>query len=817
MLAIKFDLYAQCNGTPIGASGVQTSLSTLISNSTFPSGSINGASFSIAGTLIADVNYAFYNCTFEMDAGSKIIVNPSITLTIEKSTLYACNGGTGNMWEGIQCQSNQLQDPSSLFVIDQSRIEDAMIAIYTAPLEIATIHIDVSNFANNYRHIYLNYDNPGGTISGMVPFISASNFSCSPSGLNPPLTGSITYAAIELDYCGVGTNWIYAFVGENGISSSINNAGYGIKLNRTSLVLNNWDILNCGKGIFIEFDSNHKVQDCEITDCNYGIESTSHNGFNSYYNNIISEVDFGIIVRNRCSLIQATGNTITNISQHGIFIRNCPASNTCSIVNNTINSAPYASNGITISEVVFPVGNYFVLNNQIDNVSRGITLKNIGRSIVELNNINNLSANNVTHGIKLENINDAVVESNSVSGVDDIQCNINTFGLMIDNCSQTVVKCNTTDNVGNGFWYGGATPNSTFIGNSMNRHQNQFYLYMNPNGLGNQLNNNISSQNHWFDAVCEDYSNTLSNASNISGFTTFFYNPGTFNFPSHNVNSSSGLKCNSNLSNIISQNFCENDPPNDLILLLEEIATEPDLSNTALETYQWNEMWYLYQTLLKEAALLDSSELLENTFDSLSLSNMALLDSVNNLLLTSDYINANLLNESMQSSTAAFLNAQKLNRFYILYSLYGDSALQNNNNYYELINLAHLCPYESGRAVFGARELLSMVDTTEYTYTNDCSGLSNRLTNFALQNKSKGKPTSNTNEIYAANGELHIVNKQSKIVEIIVYDIAGKIILQNEYLNTSTHSIAVDTYPKGMYLVRIKDEQNSITHKKIVL
>lgn len=60
------------------------------------------------------------------------------------------------------------------------------------------------------------------------------------------------------------------------------------------------------------------------------------------------------------------------------------------------------------------------------------------------------------------------------------------------------------------------------------------------------------------------------------------------------------------------------------------------------------------------------------------------------------------------------------------------------------------------------------------------------------------------------------IRNSSKISTIEVYNILGKLVLQNNRLNSATLSLNLDQFPSGVYLVKVIDTDNKETIKKVI-
>ncbi|MBK7968874.1 MAG: T9SS type A sorting domain-containing protein [Bacteroidetes bacterium] len=128
------------------------------------------------------------------------------------------------------------------------------------------------------------------------------------------------------------------------------------------------------------------------------------------------------------------------------------------------------------------------------------------------------------------------------------------------------------------------------------------------------------------------------------------------------------------------------------------------------------------------------------------------------------------------------------------------------NHYNELLQLANLCPYSGGKAVFRARNLIWKLDEALSfddeavcqaigIYKESASSvMMNKYPSFSLQpNPAKEKVS------------ILFSETQSNSSQITIKDIIGRIIL-NQVINNSSLSLEINTshFDQGIYLVEWK-------------
>jgi hypothetical protein len=64
-----------------------------------------------------------------------------------------------------------------------------------------------------------------------------------------------------------------------------------------------------------------------------------------------------------------------------------------------------------------------------------------------------------------------------------------------------------------------------------------------------------------------------------------------------------------------------------------------------------------------------------------------------------------------------------------------------------------------------------------------------------------------------SNGKIYITSKTTLEKEILIFDVLGKKVLQT---NTSSKELNISTIPAGVYIIKIKEEDTTVTRKLIV-
>lgn len=67
------------------------------------------------------------------------------------------------------------------------------------------------------------------------------------------------------------------------------------------------------------------------------------------------------------------------------------------------------------------------------------------------------------------------------------------------------------------------------------------------------------------------------------------------------------------------------------------------------------------------------------------------------------------------------------------------------------------------------------------------------------------------------NGELFIVFENNKLLKVELYSIQGQMIFSNNNINAFKHSLNLEKYSNGLYVVKIVFDNQSVTYKNIIL
>jgi hypothetical protein len=184
-----------------------------------------------------------------------------------------------------------------------------------------------------------------------------------------------------------------------------------------------------------------------------------------------------------------------------------------------------------------------------------------------------------------------------------------------------------------------------------------------------------------------------------------------------------------------------------------------------------------------------------------------------------------------QNQTATYTkqyeqNEHTINAIYLKWhsaSLRNDSITARNALAYKsdiamLKSIAAQCPYSGGNAVFAARAMLAQQDRTYYDDKALCleQGILWRTAKPKVEKTSKDKYC----KIYPnpANHKIVIEFKDAQQDgNIALYDIYGRILLEQRILNTTTNTLNIEGISSGVYILKVESNGSNVITEKITV
>jgi hypothetical protein len=228
---------------------------------------------------------------------------------------------------------------------------------------------------------------------------------------------------------------------------------------------------------------------------------------------------------------------------------------------------------------------------------------------------------------------------------------------------------------------------------------------------------------------------------------------------------------------------------------------------------KWWANYNLFNILQADSSLQDLEPELKAFSDSVSLTNFG------NLYRLNGSINKGNPDLAFASLAANSFHAennieQNLKDVYIITIAKSHTNNFNSNEITKLKEIAQLCPYIDGPAVYNARVMLSVIDNT--IYSNECETAAGVTTSMAQANT----VTASSVMVYPnpasdkLNIAIHLEDQQTGVLK--VYDVTGKLELSktlNE--NSDVSEISIASLSDGMYIYKIIVNNTTVNSGKL--
>jgi hypothetical protein len=194
------------------------------------------------------------------------------------------------------------------------------------------------------------------------------------------------------------------------------------------------------------------------------------------------------------------------------------------------------------------------------------------------------------------------------------------------------------------------------------------------------------------------------------------------------------------------------------------------------------------------------------------------------------YEQAHAMNNTLNGSEVFEQNAKFINTLYLNTLLRGIDTL-NEEQRQEIETLALTCPYVGGNAVYRARVLYGMwqwnmhydeleICNNQGAYKGGNSKLQDQLTmikNYIDPKNRKNKILNTEVKLYPNPVSNKLIVECQNAQEIIITDIIGRVLLKKHHeLNSYRNEINTSALPQGVYIIRIKvNDESTYTNKFI--
>ncbi|HRG58610.1 MAG TPA: T9SS type A sorting domain-containing protein [Bacteroidia bacterium] len=808
--------------------------------------------YAIDGTVFVNIpNFTISNIDLVCGPNTKFVIFPNCQLNIINSYLHGCCA----MWHGIKVNQN-----GTVNISGNSVIEDADTAI--------TIRSNGVYLLSNsiFNKNYVDVAAIGTPLINQIANISNCTFDCNDSqmpstfstfGLRPPMLGlrsAIALSALSVNPLFIGTT--------NSNGNEFYNHDFGLFIINTNLTakFNNFKNIDDNsintynfstpKGINIHLENNNFGNyNSEITDntfLNGVIAISAFKGYNGkYLNNIITDMmNFGIVFsENNKRDFRIFLNTIDNVGWVGIYSLNNYES-VIGIHGNTINNSynKLFRTGIGVDELIpssssMPAYSIQINRNTINNYQYGITTTRLRGPRIMSNNINIQPTpwGLYSHGIRLFENYRADIIGNTIFGNNRDEYFVD--GIRNDQGTQAKILCNYTVKTGSGAFFAGSA-----IANAQ-LHSNIFLKDFWGVVLANQAKiggqgfpaNNESFANQWIGSMGNpDYAHTFAYYADGSQ-SPFFTLTGYPWQPTINTNSG-GSSLPINWGAVGNNQFdnCSlyrdsidttvviispiNEPINET-QLLQQINTAESSSYTASQAW-WIKASAYNRLEAQEPSAIQNFDLVmfKDSVDSAALGK---LNTINKML--SDTIVEDI--DSLRAANSAVGTNSNVEQLLKMINEINMLRIKNGKlDYEELVelrNIAAMCPFEEGPAVYTARALLRGIDYQRQEYMHECEKVyptssSNRESESqALNNIANDEVDFGINPNPAKSVITLTQKGDFKLIQIS--EMSGKIVFES-VLNTNenSHTFELSHLSNGIYMITLVSDFKTVRTKLII-
>lgn len=754
------------------------------------------------------------------------------------------------MWDGIYIKDATAVLNINQMLASQSTIQDAKNAIVSQ--NGGKFYLNKTYFDLDYKDIVVkDYSFAHNS------FISKSNFTCSGSILHqlPPVTATRT--VIGIDISNIGDLYSSAGITIGDITSNSNTNNFskmdvGIKAYHSNVNIYNNSFSNIstvpGTGI-----AKSAIWAIGTPLFPLSVKSKIIIGGTGNNKNTFTNCINGVYAENNINLTVANNN-FSNITINGIYFTNFYKTNTVLVSSNSFTDARTAIYGyrnirctsnIQLNDITFsqsflsgtgillqefsnlnPNAKYTVYNNTITRAVKGIGCSNLNAANIDNNTIKVKTTSFSflpSRGIEALGCFDTYITNNRISP------NISTSndwvgGVYASLSEQSHIICNDVKNIGYAYKCNGPMQPSWLYNNSMTNCKTGIWLD-NQALIGTQGSSSWPNYNKWYGSFANG---TFSSGSTLGNLSPFYYRstPIFYNSPSNHFDIASGATqipfnpTNAGPTIVLCTWVAGPKIPISILVATNQINFIDNIPNA-----RWLSKHALYNEMIYDKTMADSSIILKQFKDSTELSATGILDSINNLICsyynssdTNSFVlqNANNLNNSVAPLYTTENRYKKINEI-VISSLLSGSSYFTQEQLDTLRVIANECPYISGKAVYQARVLLAQYDSIGTIYSNPCEY---EITN----SNSKIIPEfSNPEaEIYPNPAQNYITvffnMGDDKPAVIEFYDVLGNKVASFNIVQ-GENSINIDdrNFDSGVYFYKITNGDTIIDSDKLVI
>lgn len=504
-----------------------------------------------------------------------------------------------------------------------------------------------------------------------------------------------------------------------------------------------------------------------------------------------------------------------------------------------------------------------ISNNRFINVHNGVAVSNVNFSGVGITNntITMVNEPNIIFGAPIQNgivanqLGNAAISINNITGPASYTNEISAIKTSMN--KQLAVRCNSTANTYHGLNFN-ASQAITAVEDNLMQNQKYGISLTNTATIGQQGNIFWPTNNQWlgttwstptlttgnYKTMNQDASSSAQSSKMYASWTStpsiidpnlssFLVNapgstPGLYNNDDYFHQTGSGINtilnplinlptgCRLGTSTVNINGIFANAQR----FLMENLVTNATPIGTIANETRMIDKNRVYQTLRSNGTYTTGSSVLTTFYSSALTSVMQTLEAIENDFYTANNIAATNKIASLSTSNIVEANYKT---FYSVYLKTKDSTY-NSMDSTNLINLANTCPYNNGGVVYQARALYNTIYDTYIQFADNCNlGMGSRMFDNVVKPedameinvilKSKLFPNPNT-----GNFIISITNlKEDKNVEVYVYDITGKLIMQEVKIVNENLINFNSALTNGMYLVKLKLPDGSVDVHRIII
>lgn len=641
----------------------------------------------------------------------------------------------------------------------------------------------------------------GGTIGNTSPnninlFAQANIYDLHEAGIYNSEAISLTIRKQQFYNIKKETSNIYVGAGILSINALMSTAT-NLNIGGVSALANKF--VNCDNGIFTEKRIKSTIKGNNFISCKYGITVSKTNNLGTAVNCLIQLNNF----------TDNTHSCVFFYDNQQIFAS--VATNTA--VYSSTATRTITSKGVEVMEFSQNANaKYLLSSNTFNNVNFGIIGYNTNGLEANANNVT-LNAdptfnNHFNQGVNLSNCVNSKITLNNVTGTNnvywweaglfaaggannDFSCNNvnNTFtGIGFNGSSSADVYRNDFDNIYYGAWLNAGTvigPQDlpTAPGQpSDNRFTNvlQYHSYTS--------NGTDGSQNRFYIRTSSPEFNMTQNVGDNS-FNNFTMTPFSVSSPLAFTDACTG-------------------GDNQRILSIKTPIKEDILYPQPEKALRLASKRSLYDFYKKNPSMLDASDI--------DFVNAYANEIVGKLFSIDEKINMGQLAQAMNDNNALVANDNVEQLQKEVNSLY----LQNpSNNLARLKEIAAMCPFSEGTAVFQARAMLKGFDETMYLNPCEMGQLTASVNRIANTNSVNNTET--LKAILYPNPSSGVVNLslvgKAKLVNITIYNLLGSTVYTKEVSMENTQDITIDNLETGVYIVKIVADGLNLDNQRLII